>query len=412
MSLRFSFLQAFNQSVNRILNQQADTFRTQNQISSGKKILVPSDDPVGAARIIQLDQEQSQIDQYLDNIITANNRLGLEETQISEVQNILFRLREITVNAGNGTIGQSERQGLAAEVQSRLEQLVDLANTRDASGEFIFSGFSGSTKPFVDVGSGNYQYQGDEGQRFVSIAITTKVAISDSGKEVFEDIQAAQNSFFARPNASNTGAATISPGLVTDQALYNGFYPEDYNITFAVPANTYSVTQKSNGAIVAGPTAYTPGQPIDIDLTASRGFRLTVSGTPANSDNFQIESTPKQSLLTTMGRLVEGLETLTDTTLDKATLDQLLADTLTNLDFAETRMSEIRSKIGARFNVLDGIQDMQDGIKLINSEILSEVRDLDYAEALSRLSQQTFALEASQQSYARISNLSLFNFLR
>lgn len=410
--LRFSFLQAFNQSVSRILNQQAETFRTQNQISAGRKVLVPSDDPVAAARIVQLNQEQSQVDQYLNNIVNANNRLGLEETQINEVQNILFRLKEITVNAGNGTLGQSERRGLAAEVQSRLEQLVDLVNTRDASGEYIFAGFSGSTKPFVDVGSGNYVYQGDEGQRFVNIATTTRVAISDSGKEIFEDIEAAQNGFFSRPNPANSSAATISPGLITDQALYDSFYPEDYNITFSVPANTYSVTQKSDGALVSGPVAYIPGQPIDVDVSLIRGFRLTITGTPANGDNFQVESTPKQSLLTTIGRLVEGLQTISDTAADQPVLDQLISDTLTNLDFAETRMSEIRSKIGARFNVLEGIQDLQEGVKLINSEILSEIRDLDYAEALSRLSQQTFALEASQQSYARISNLSLFNFLR
>jgi flagellar hook-associated protein 3 FlgL len=410
--LRFSLLGSFNQSVNRILTLQSETVRTQNQVSLGRKILVPSDDPVSAARIIQLNQEQSQVDQYLNNMTNANNRLGLEETQINEVQNILFRLKEITVNAGNGTLGQSERKGLAAEVSSRLDQLVDLANTRDASGEYIFAGFQGSAKPFVDVGSGNYVYQGDEGQRTVSIATTTKVAISDSGSDIFENIDAAQKSFFSRPNLANTGGATISPGLVTDQTLYDSFYPEDYSITFAVPANTYSVTQKSNGAVVAGPTGYTPGQPIDIDLTATRGFKLTITGSPANTDNFQIESTPKQSLLTTIGRLYEGLQSITDSTLDKPVLDALIADTLTNLDFAETRTSEIRSKIGARFNVIEGIQELQEGIKLINAEVLSKIRDLDYAEALSRLSQQTFSLEASQQSYAKISNLSLFNFLR
>jgi flagellar hook-associated protein 3 FlgL len=179
-----------------------------------------------------------------------------------------------------------------------------------------------------------------------------------------------------------------------------------------VPANTYSVTQKSNGAVVAGPTGYTPGQPIDVDLTATRGFKLTITGSPANADNFQIESTPKQSLLTTIGRLYEGLQSITDSAVDKPLLDALVADTLTNLDFAETRTSEIRSKIGARFNVIEGIQELQEGIKLINADVLSKIRDLDYAEALSRLTQQTFALQASQQSYAKISNLSLFNFLR
>jgi flagellar hook-associated protein 3 FlgL len=408
--LRFSFLQAFNQSVTRIVNLQADTFHTQSQISAGRKVLVPSDDPVAAARIIQIGQDQSQIDQYKNNIIDANNRLGLEETQLNETQEIMFRLRELAVNAGDGTLGLSERQGLAAEVRSRLDELFDLANTRNASGEYIFAGFKGDTIPFVELGAGNFVYQGDEGQRLLNIATTTRVPISDSGQDVFENIQAAEKSFYTRPNSLNTGGATISPGFVTDQTLYNSFYPEDYLVTFTAP-NNYTVNQKSNGAAV-GAGVYVIGQPIDIDLTATRGVRLTVTGTPANNDSFLVESTEKQSLLTTVGRFVEGLQTLTDSPADKVVLEKLIADTLTNLENSETRVSEVRAKVGARFNVLDGVQSLQEGVDLVNADLLSQIRDLDYAEALSRLSQQTFALEASQKSYAKISSLSLFNFLR
>ena len=74
-------------------------------------------------------------------------------------------------------------------------------------------------------------------------------------------------------------------------------------------------------------------------------------------------------------------------------------------------MSEIKSKIGARQNTLDSVRTLHEGVELVNQQVLSELRDLDYAEALSRLTLETFTLEAAQQSFSRISTLSLFNFL-
>jgi flagellar hook-associated protein 3 FlgL len=106
------------------------------------------------------------------------------------------------------------------------------------------------------------------------------------------------------------------------------------------------------------------------------------------------------------------MKSLGDSAVDQSAFDDLVAETLENLSAAEINMSEVKSEIGARQNTVDSVRSLHQQIELINNKVLSEIRDLDYAEALSRLSIETFTLEASQQSFVRISSLSLFNFLR
>lgn len=409
--MRFSLLQAFNQGLQGMLRVQAQTLNTQNQISTGRRVLTPADDPVAAARILQLNQGQSQLTQFVKNADSAESRLSLEEVQLESVSNILVRVRELTVNAGNGTLSQRDRQSIAAELETRLDELLSIANTRDSSGNYIFAGFQGGVKPFAETATNVYSYFGDEGQRLVQIANATLIPLNDSGKAIFEDIPTVRNTFRTSAHPGNSAQATAGPGLVTDQALYDSAsYHEDYFITVN-PGNAYSVVEKSTGAVIAGGT-YTPGQPITVDLTASRGWQVTISGTPAVGDTFFVESTEKQSLLNTVGRLTAGLNTLSDSSADQAVLSALLAETLDNIGNAEDNISSVRAVIGARQNTIDSVREVNSGVQLVNQQVLSDIRDLDYAEALSRLTLETFTLEAAQQSFAKVSRLSLFNFLR
>uniref|UniRef100_UPI0030DB3A5F flagellar hook-associated protein FlgL n=1 Tax=uncultured Oceanicoccus sp. TaxID=1706381 RepID=UPI0030DB3A5F len=156
MAIRFSFLQGFNDSVQGILRAQQQTFQTQQQISSGQRILNPADDPVASARIAQINQELSRVDQYIDNADAVENRLVLEENQLQQVSNLLFSIRELTVQAGGLALSEVDRQGIATEVDAHLEQLFDLANTRDVNGEYIFAGYQGEVQPFVKTEAGEY----------------------------------------------------------------------------------------------------------------------------------------------------------------------------------------------------------------------------------------------------------------
>lgn len=406
--MRLSFLQGFNQGLSGILRAQTNTYSTQAQIASGKRVMTAADDPVAAARIIQIDQDQSQLGQFIKNAGSLENRLTLEESQLKGVTELLTRVREQTVYAANGVLSENERRIIAVEIEGRLDELVNLANTRDNNGEFIFAGFKGGSEPFVQNTAGDYQYLGDEGQRLISIASNTKLPANDSGKEIFVDIPAEQTMFFTSNGLANTGSASISHGRVVDAAAFASSDPMGYTVTYDATGPQYSVLGNSPGAVATLVPDDGSGH-IDIN-----GFSVTISGTADDGDTFNVESSsaPKQDMMTTLSKLARSLNTLGTSGEDQEAYRLAMADALNNLDGALENINQINAKIGARFNTLESVREVMESVSQVNSEVLAEIRDLDYAEAVSRLTMESFTLEAAQQSYAKVNGISLFNFLR
>jgi len=186
--MRISTLQAFNNGVAGLQRNYANATRTQEQISTGNRILTPADDPVASVRLLQLDQQQNVLSQYNANLTAAKNSLTQEEVTLNSVNTVLQRVRELAVQAGNGGLSAEDRKSIAAELREREDELLSLMNTRNARGEYLFSGFQGKTQPFVRAADGSYSYQGDEGQRKLQIASSLNIPISDSGKSIFENV--------------------------------------------------------------------------------------------------------------------------------------------------------------------------------------------------------------------------------
>ncbi|MFT7041720.1 MAG: flagellar hook-associated protein 3 FlgL [Candidatus Azotimanducaceae bacterium] len=414
--MRVSTVQTFNNGVNNMQRVSGLAADTQRQISTGRKFLSPSDDPVAATRILQLNQELASRDQFKQNITAVTNRLSLEETVLTGVTNVLQRIRELSVQSGAGSLNASDRKSLALEVKVRTDEMLGLLNTRDSNGEYLFSGHKGSVQPFVNGGGGSYKFVGDEGERLVQIASGTFIASRDSGKSIFEDVRAFEKTFVTNKNPRNTAnpPASINVGQVADQAAFDAFHPEDAYIVFEPvearqpPSVNYTVRRKSDNRVVDGlqNEAFVAGAKIEF-----QGLSVRISGTPDVGDSFLVESTSKQSVLTTMGRFAEGMSSLDDSFEGRAQIDSLVAQTLENLDNAQSSIQEARSRIGGRLNTLESTQNMHEDVELLSQEVLSQLQDVDFAEAVSRLSLETFILEASQQSFARIANLSLFNSL-
>ena len=412
--MRIATLQSFNLGLNAILDAQASVNKTQQQVSSGRRVLTPADDPIASTKILQLQQDLAQRDQYDRNMTAADNRLKLEESSLNSITEALTRLQELTVNAGSGTLTITDRQAISAEIGQLEDQLASLFNTKDPNGEFIFGGFKGATQPFQQKDNGRYEYQGDEGQRYLAIGDTTRVATGDNGKKLFVDVRAAKDTFTSSVNPLNTGTTQVNAGFVVDEEAYAKFYPDDLIVTFnpeaAIdpPGPNYTIRRASDGRVVDGiaDRPYSKGAEI-----VAAGISIKISGDPKPGDEVLAKSSPKQSITDTVFRLRQGLDTLQDNPTDSATLDILIEDTLTNLANAQTSVSEVRSQLGARLNVVENARNLSDDVRLVSQEVLSELSDVDFAEAVSRLSLQTFLLEAAQQSYTTISRLSLFNQL-
>ena len=187
--MRISTSLLFSQGIGSISQQQQLLARTQSQLASGDRLLKPSDDPSANASILRLDERLNINDQFQDNIRFARNRLNQEEGALDRSIEILQRSRELAVSANDTVLSLTERRAIAIEIEQRLNELVDVANTTDASGEFIFAGFRSSATPFSRAPDGSVSYAGDQGQRQVQTGANANIEIMDSGFDTFMQIR-------------------------------------------------------------------------------------------------------------------------------------------------------------------------------------------------------------------------------
>jgi flagellar hook-associated protein 3 FlgL len=198
--------------IKAITDQQGRLSKTQLQLSSGLKILTPTDNPVDSARVLDLNQSIASTEQFSSNINVTQSRLSLEEVTLESATDGLQRLRQLAVQGANDTLNASDRASIEYEAREILDQLLGLSNTRNANGEFLFSGFRTNTQSFTGTSTtspGGFVYNGDSNQRLLQIGSTRHIADGDNGISVFGD-PAAGNSVFdvVARFADNMGANT------------------------------------------------------------------------------------------------------------------------------------------------------------------------------------------------------------
>lgn len=300
--MRISTAQLHQQAVASLLDNQAKLARTQLELSSGQRLLTPADDPSAAVQLAALEALDGRLAQYARNGSFARARLEREETVLAQAVEHLQRVRELAVQGLNDPTGPEGRKQIALEMRERLADLLALANSRDANGDYLFAGFyRGSGEPFADAGSGTFTYAGDEGRRSIAIGPEREVADGDPGTEVFLRIP------------TTSGVKSV--------------FRIVYDLAVALEANSPS---------------------------------------PAS---------------------------------------------LGELDAALDRLGEIRTRVGTRLQAIEEEASAQQDLRLSLAQTMSELRDLDYAEAVARLNRELAGLQAAQQVYLRVQQLSLFDRL-
>lgn len=184
--MRVSTSQTTAMLLKSMQSQYSEYATIAEQLSTGLKINTPSDDAIGYARVSNLTSQQTRLNQYLDNIETASSQLSASETQFSSMTDVLGSIRDLTVQAANGTYSSTELADIGTEMQALVETLVDLCNQTDSSGNYLFSGSLSSTEPVVyDEATGTYSYAGDNYQREVSVGDGITVASTDNLSDIF-----------------------------------------------------------------------------------------------------------------------------------------------------------------------------------------------------------------------------------
>ena len=372
---------------------------TQRQISTGRRILLPSDDPIGSSRALEFRESIARLGQFDRNAGIAQNQLAQEESVLGSINSVLQRVRELALQANNATQSNETRELIAIEMREQLENLMQFANQKDGNGRYLFSGNLEDVQPVSRMGM-SFAYNGDQGQRLVQIGEGRQIADGDSGADIFFRIRAGNGVFTSTPSTSNTGTGIVGQSSVVDPSIWD---QGTYTVRFIDPAN-YEVLD-SGGAVIAS-NAYQSG-----DRIAFQGVEFSLTGQPATADEFAIAPSPYQDMFMTIDKLATAIEQPIVGDVSRAEMTNAINASLQNIDQALGSVLNIRTKVGSRLAVIENQVDNNAALTLTIQETLSSVEDLDYAEALSRLSQEVTLLEAAQQSFVRTQQLSLFNFL-
>ena len=397
--MRISTIGAFQRGVSLMQQLQAALDRTQQQISSGRRILSPSDDPIASSRTIELRETLSRLEQFDRNANIARNRLGYEESALSNASNVLQRVRELALQANNATQSDETRHLIAVEIREHLDQLVQLANQQDGNGRYLFSGNADDTAP-VTQNAGNFSYNGDQSQRFIQIGGARRVADGDSGADVFFRIRNGNGTFATSAAAANTGSGVLGAGSVVDPTAFD---MGQYTVRFIDAAN-YEVLDSTATVIAGG--SFQSGEGI-----AFRGIVFSIDGAPQAGDEFYVDPSRLQDVFLTIQNLAEAIDSTIGDSASQALLNNSINAGLLDIDQAIGKLLDIRTQVGSRLAAIDTQEETNGQSALIVQQTISEIEDLDYAAAISRLGLQATTLEAAQKAFLQTQSLSLFRFL-
>ena len=396
--MRISTNQIFTLGLNGMLNQQTELIKTQQQIASGEKLQRPSDDPVTAVQILNFEREANLLDQYITNVDIVKNKLSVEEGLLDGVTNVLQRVRELAVQGLNDTYTATDRDDIAQEVKVLNEELLAIANSQDESGNYLFSGFSNNIQPYTSIGA---SYGGDEGQRKIQVGPEVFVESNDPGNLIFES--EVTQTVVTDTATSGTSSSQL---YIISEGVQDTISPA-VTVFFSAP-DSLVINDGTNSSTV---TPYVAEQAITLSSVDSNfpDITLRLEGTLNNGDSYRLETqtTARQSIFQTIDQFANALVANKVSSNDSPNN----GDILTNLSAAIDNVIDTKAKIGARYNVVEQQQQVNETLVDSVTETLSGLKDLDFSEAISRLSQQSAALQAAQQTFSRVQGLNLFNFL-
>ncbi len=306
MKVSTAFL--FDRATQRMSTIQNRLSTTQAQLAVSKQILSPSDAPDKAAAIQRLRGEVERQESHAGALKVALQRYTAEETALSSSNDILIRLKELSLQAVNDTVGQDDRRAIAVEMTALRDQLLSLGNSRDDSGNYLFSGTRVDTPAFAKDSTGTVVYQGDQTQTRIPAGVERTVAYTRAGTDVF-----------------------------------------------------------------------------------ARVVRPSESGAPRSVGFFD--------------SLDQMIQAVKDSDTDRM---QTGIDEVDQMQFS---MSLAIAKTGSDQQVVQSQLDVLDETALRLKSTLSEIEDLDYTEAVTRMNKEMLALEAAMASFSKISGLSLFNYI-
>ncbi len=396
---RISTANTYDVAVDNLVKRQNDLSRSQQQLSTGKRVVRASDDPTAASRAERALASVSRIDASKRAVDASQALMSQTESSLGDAGELLQQARELLVAAGNGSYSDAERKSLADQLRGIRDQLLSVANRSDGSDGYLFGGQGSNQPPFLDA-PGGVQFRGTGGQ--TQVASNDELPLTLDGGATWLAARTGNGVFETRAITS-TGTAWIDVGGVSNPAALTG---STYSLQFSVSgagATTYSVL-KDGLATAQTNVSYVSGQAISVD-----GMSVTIAGAPATGDQFELRpSTSTLSVFDTLDKAVTDLSTGNRSATQVAQTNVM---NLRNIDQVMSRLQAARSGVGETLNRIDGVNNRLDGLKLQGETERSSAEDLDMVQAISDFQNKQSGYDAALKSYSMVQRLSLFQYI-
>jgi flagellar hook-associated protein 3 FlgL len=442
----------YDNSIRNVSARQASLVNLQENLTSGKRVVRASDDPVSAAQAERAMTRMTRIQTEQRALETQRNAIAQAESSMGDAVSLVQEVRELMVNAGNAALSSSERATIANQLQSLRDQLTAVANRTDTNGLPLLGALGSAQSPFMGPLSGtpDYLFSGQAGQN-----ASTGVSIPNTldGDAAFMFDANRDGSFHAaitqgtstvilpgattgsvptgtQPNrALNTSAIDIAPGTTFNKDPATG-QAYSYSVTFSGvtlnPATntlsaTYNITSTDPAFVPPAAQTLTPikigeknefsinglptGMSMKITATPTKAVDGTITVAPADGDTLNIS--PNASLFSVIDKAITELKAAPNSNVAAQASGQALA----NIDIGLERMSNIRSYAGELLNRADRITGDQDKRSVQLEGDRSRAEDLDMIKGISDFQNQQTGYQAALQTYASVQKLSLFNYI-
>ncbi len=429
---RLGSANAYDNALSNLSKRQTALSDLQENLTSGKRVVRPSDDPTAAAQAERSLMRLSRIATDQRALEVQRNTIASAESTLGDVVDALQQFRELVVSAGNGSHTPAERKTIANQLQGLREQILGYANRTDTNGQPLFGALASATVPFTGptATAPDYTYNGLPGQTATS---ETAIVSSLDGESAFMHQP-------ARDGAYNVTTSTIPVGRTLGTG--NVSVTDSSQVTRA----TYKITF---GAVVPGATAGTsstsyiieeipatgdlptfPGPPYEVGpftvpdypsnkpvsvliadqvgppaITGMPGLSLTITGTPAAGDVITVD--PNPSIFSVMDDAIRDI----GGAINANAATQAVGQAIYNLDIGMDRVSAIRGQAGDLLNRADRITSNQESRSIQLEADRSRAEDLDMIKGVADFQNQQTGYQAALQSYAQVQKLSLFNYI-
>ncbi len=402
--MRVSTAQFYIQNGLQMSNQQAGVNEQVNYISSGKRVMTAKDDAVAFGTLSGYKNDLANIEKYQRNITQAENHNSLVDTSLANAEDIMNELKDLMLQANNGSYSEADLASIAQQARHSLEQVLDIANTQDETGGFVFSGYQIDDVPFVLQTDNSVSYRGDNGVRELQIAKNVSIASNQSGEQVFQKVPNALGDFSPIYN-TNASGIEVERAVIADPSVYNSTAtPADFTFNFTTSTD---LTITDGAGNITNVTGYVPGQPI----VAIPGIEVTLSGNPLPGDNFSLTPDQDVSVFETMKSAIDWIENKTASG-DDPQVQVDFNQTLEQLSDAMNHLTSRRAQAGINLQVIDRQKSNHLDSELYLETSRSSIEDLDFSKAISTFEQSKVALQAAQQTFTQVQSLSLFNYIR